>query len=96
MTQAQERSLLALDEAARELRTLDADLSARIEALRSRGTSGIVGAPSASITSSASCASNASASAQQLGELQRFARERIARVESRLSPRALFEKPAVF
>lgn len=82
MTETQQRSLLALDAAARDLRRLDADLAARIEALRSRG-SGIGGVSGA-----------ASASAQQLNELQRFASDRITRVESGLVPRALMEKPA--
>lgn len=85
MTETQQRSLLALDAAARDLRRLDADLAARIEALRSRG-SGNGGA--------AGVAGAASASAQQLNELQRFASDRITRVESALVPRALIEKPA--
>lgn len=91
MTRTQQRSLLALDEAARELRRLDAELAARIEALRSRGpgASGIAG-----VAGVASASNTPAASAQQLAELQRFARDRIARVESALGPRALIEKPA--
>lgn len=98
MSQTQQRSLLALDEAARELRALDTDLSARIETMVSRSRStGIAGVSGVSGASSVSSVPSASAQAQQLSELQglqRFARDRIARVESGLVPRALIEKPA--
>lgn len=95
MSETQQRSLLALDEAARELRQLDADLGARIESLASRSQSGIAGVTgAASVPGAPSASAQAQQQLSELQGLQRFARDRIARVESGLVPRALIEKSA--